>query len=355
MANKPFVYADNLALSKILMSKKNPSGKFSLKGQEVSYDSINHVLMNNIKELSHEDGRFNAYKWDQNKKLVYQLLSETITEITPKNVLDTFGMFADVRTIPQGDTIEFTQKIGKNRAKQFVTRVGLAGRYEVFELAEQKVKMQMTAYGGAARIGFEEFLDGKVQWSDYLDIINEGMQDAVYKEIALALRKAIQTFPATNKVSAAGFDETQFDRLIATVSVYGPPVIYCTLEAAMTLLPASNWISESMKNERWERGYFTRYKGTPLVILPQSFTDETNATKTINPAYIYIFPSASQKPVMIGFEGVAQVREFENRDWSTEVQTYQKFGVAIRTNNNNLAVFKNSNLKIVNTPGTWVD
>lgn len=39
-----FVYADNLALAKVLMSKKNPSGKYSLNGQEVSYDSLNDTL-----------------------------------------------------------------------------------------------------------------------------------------------------------------------------------------------------------------------------------------------------------------------------------------------------------------------
>ena len=44
-----FVYADNLALSKVLMSKKNPSGKYSLNGKEVSYDALNATLQANMK------------------------------------------------------------------------------------------------------------------------------------------------------------------------------------------------------------------------------------------------------------------------------------------------------------------
>ena len=183
-----------------------------------------------------------------------------------------------------GDTVVFHHKIGKQRAKQFVTRVALAGRYEVFELAEEKFTIQTSAYGGAARIGLEEFLDGRVQWSDYLEIVNEGMSEAVYKEIAKALIAAIEKFPATNKVASAGFNEAQFDRLIQTVPIYGSPVIYCTLEGAMTLLPNNNWISESMKDEHWQNGYFTKYKGTPVVVLPQSFEDETNKMKVIDPA-----------------------------------------------------------------------
>lgn len=342
-----FVYADNLALSKVLMSKKNPSGKYSLNGQEVSYDALNATLQKNVNEIAGTPQLFR-----ENKNTLFTLMEQTLNDVMPKNVLDTYGMFADVQTVAQGDTIVFTKKIGDLRAKQFITRVALAGRYEAFELAEEKFEIKTTAYGGAARIGIEEFLDGRVQWSDYLSIINEGMSEAVYREISRALIAAIARFPATNRVSAAAFDEGQFDRLIQTIAIYGSPVIYCTLEAAMTLLPANNWISENMKDERWQRGYFTSYKGTPVVVLPQSFTDIDNATKVIDPAYIYIFPTNNQKPVKIVFEGQTLVKEFENRDWSTELQTYQKFGVGIITTNN-LAVFKNTSLIIDNVPGPW--
>lgn len=343
-----FIYADNLALSKILMSKKNPSGKYSVNGQDVSYDALNNTLQTNINEIA---GTPQLYR--ENKNHLFSLMEETLNTVMPKNVLETYGMFADVQTVAQGDTIIYKKKVGDIRAKQFITRVALAGRYEAFELAEEKFEIKTTAYGGAARIGIEEFLDGRVQWSDYLSIINEGMSEAVYKEIAKALIAAIARFPATNKVSAAGFDENQFDRLISTVAIYGSPVIYCTLEAAMTLLPSNNWISDAMKDDRWARGYFTSYKGTPVVVLPQSFTDESNATKVIDPAYIYIFPTNNQKPVKIVFEGKTLVKEFDNRDWSTELQTYQKFGVGIITTNN-LAVFKNTQLIVDNIPGPWM-
>ena len=347
-----FVFADNLALSKVLMSKKNPSGKYSLNGKEVSYEALNKTLASNMMELTHVDGKFDIYKYQENKNTIFALLAQTLQDVMPRNVLETYGMFADVQTIAQGDSLVFRKKIGTQRAKQFVTRVALAGRYEVFELADESFTIQTTAYGGAARIGIEEFLDGRVQWSDYLDIVNEGMAEAVYKEIARALNAAIARFPATNKVSAAGFDENQFDRLIQTVAIYGAPVIYCTLEAAMTLLPNDKWISDNMRDQRWSTGYFTNYKGTPVVVLPQSFTDETNATKVIDPSYIYIFPTNGQKPVKIVFEGQTLVKEFENRDWSTELQTYQKFGVGVITTNN-LAVFKNTELTIENKPGEW--
>lgn len=347
-----FDYKENLTISKILMSPKHPSNMYSFNDKQVSYEALNATLQENLRELTYSSGKFDYYKYQNNQKIIYQLLGETLNDVMPKNVIDNYGMFAEVRTINQGDSIIFHHKIGRQRAKQFITRVALAGRYEVFELADEKFSIKTTAYGGAARIGIEEFLDGRVQWADYLDIINEGMNEAVYKEISKALIAAIEKFPATNKVAASQFDEAQFDRLIQTVSAYGSPVIYCTVEAAMTLLPNNEWVSDSMKDEKWRTGYFARYKGTPIMVLPQSFTDETNTTKVMDPSYIYIFPTDGSKPVKIVFEGQTLVKEFENRDWSTELQTYQKFGVAV-TNTNNLAVFRNFSLHIENVPGRW--
>ena len=345
-----FVFSDALALSTVLMSKKNPSGLYTLGDKQVSYEALNDTLKQSINEIAKTPQLYR-----ENKNMLFALIEQTLEKVMPKNVIDTYGMFADVQTVAQGDKIVFYRPTGEMRAKQFITRVALAGRYEVFELAEERFEIQTTAYGGAARIPIEEFLDGRVQWSDYLSIINEGMSEAVYKEIAKALIAALSRFPATNRVAAAAFDELQFDRLIQTVSVYGAPVIYCTLEAAMTLLPANHdWISDGMRDERWQRGYFTHYKGTPVVVLPQSFEDETNAKKIIDPAYIYIFPTTNAKPVKIVFEGSTLVKDFDNRDWSTEMQTYQKFGVGVMTTNN-LAVFKNTSLVMDNIPGPGWD
>lgn len=349
-----FNFAENLALSKVLMSKKNPSGMYSIQGKDVSYDALNLTLQDNMKDLTHVDGKFDYYKFEKNKVDIYALLSQTLTTVAPKNVFEMYGQFADVQTVGQGDKVVFTKKIGRQRALSFITRVALASRYEVFELAEEKYEIQMTAVGGAARIGIEEFLDGRVQWSDYLDIVNEGMSRAVYTEIAKGLIAAIAQFPATNKVSWAGFDETQFDRLIATVSAYGTPAIYGTYEALAGILPANTMISDNMKDSYYANGRFATYKGgVPMIVLPQSFTDETNQVKVVDPRYIYIFPTNGEKPVKIVFEGQTLVKEFnQNSDWSTDIHTYQKFGVGILTTNN-LAVYANTDLSMQNVPGAW--
>ena len=85
-----------------------------------------------------------------------------------------------------------------------------------------------------------------------------------------------------------------------------------------------------------------------VVILPQSFEDDTNAKKVIDPSIAWIIPTGAEKPVKVAFEGSAQVKQFDNRDWSTEIQTYQKLGVATYLMNPGICVYINSSLSIDN-------
>lgn len=287
----------------------------------------------------------------ENKNTIFSLIEQTIDEVLPAKVLQQYEQFADVRTVNQGDKVVFVRRIteaSRMRAKQFVTQVGLAGRYETFMLDGERLEVKMTAIGSAARIGFEEFLDGRIQFSDLTDVILEAMDEYIYREIAKALETAVEELPSPNKVTASDFDEASMDRLLAIADSYAgaPATIYCTYEFAATILPAEAWASNDMKNTIWGEGYLPRYKGHNIVILPQSMEDATNAKKVIDPSNAYIINSGAEKPVKIAFEGQTAVRDVtDNDDWSRDMQTYKKFGVAILTNPS-ICVYKNSSLKL---------
>ena len=279
-----------------------------------------------------------------------------LTEVLPQKVLQNYGQFADVRTFAQGTKPVYKVRISeasKKRAKQFVTRVGLAGRYEVFKLDGFTLEVPTAAYGGASRIEWEELLDGRMTMNDYYSLVLEGMDEAVYREIAKALEATVTNIKAANKTVQTSFDETAMDQLLMTADAYGKSTIYCTFEFAATMVPMTggqnngiNWnaMSNGMKETVWNNGYFTTYKGHQVIILPQSFTDVNNTEKVIDPSYAWIIPTGAEKPVKVAFEGGAQVKSFDNRDWSTEIQTYQKLGVATYMVNPGICVYKNTSL-----------
>ena len=314
----------------VAKADKNAPVAYSFGEKQYDYNALNDTLREELRELA---GTYSLYR--ENKNTIFALIEETIDEILPKKVMEQYSMFAEVRTFAQGDRPVFNKKEGRRRAKQFVTRVGLAGIYEVFKLDKSSFEVPTSAFGGAAQIGFEEFLDGKVDFAEVTEIIMEGLDEVVYEEIAKALIGGIKQLPTANQVSHTGFDEAKMDKLIAIARAYGEPAIYCTYELAAKILPVSDWVSNDMKNERNAQGYISQYKGNRIVILPQSFTDETNATKVIDPSYAWIIPTGgNDKPVKIAFEGQTIVDEYTNYDRSREIQVYKKLGVvAMMTNN----------------------
>ena len=339
----------------------NPSTAFAFGDKKLTYEALNDTFRKQMNELA---GTYAQYR--ENKNLIFNLIEVGLDEILPVKVLQNYGQFADVKTYGQGDKPVFRVRISeyaKKRAKSFVTRVGLAGRYEVFKLDGFTMEVPIAAYGGAAQIGFEEFLDGHITMSDVYDLVLEGLDEVVYREIAKALKAMAEdnSFNARNKVSGAGWNEAEFDRLLATADAYGKSTIYCTFEFAATMVPtassAINWnaFSDGMKEEKWNNGYFARYKNHSVIVLPQSFEDADNAVKVLDPRYAWIIPTGAEKPVKVALEGQTAVREHENADWSREIQTYKKLGVAVYNINPGMCVYKNTSLSINNTAGTWTN
>lgn len=308
------------------------------------------------KELEKLTGTYADYR--ANKNVVFELIEKAIDETLPEKVNAQFEQFAETMVLPQGTKYIFKQKIteaSRRRAKKFITRVGLAGVYEVFKLEGTSMEVETSAIGGACYIPIEEFLDRKIDWVDVYNIVVEGMDEWIYFEIEKALASLVSSalIPANNKVTGSSFVEADMDRLLSIADAYstnGSSTIFCTYEFAAQMLPANTgaWasgVSESMKNELWTRGYLRSYKGHNVVILPQSMTDETNTTKVVDPSLAYIIPGGAEKPIKVVIEGNTAVRDIDREDWSKELQTYKKVGVGLITVNHGICVYKNSSLK----------
>ena len=325
------------------VAKADPSAPcaYSFGDEKFSYADLNDTFRNEMNELA---GTYSKFR--QNKNVIFELMEQVIDDVLPAKVLQQYGQFAETKIFNQGDRPVFVQKIttaSKRRAKQFITKVGLAGIYEVFKLDGKNYEVPTSAFGGAAQIGFEEFLDGRVDFADLLDIVMEGLDEAIYIEIERALKAAVAGLQAANNVTETTFNEAKMDKLLAVADSYGKAAIYCTYEFAATMVPSDNWVSNDMKNQKWNNGYLANYKGHNVIVLPQSFEDETNATKVIDPSYAWIIPTGADKPVKIAFEGQTIVDEITNGDRSREMQVYKKVGVgAIITNN--ICVYRNTAL-----------
>lgn len=314
---------------------------------EYSINDVNETLREELKA-------FNNYSYYRaNKNVLFQLIEEIANVVVPKKVIAQFGSFAEVQHVNVGEKIVFKQRTGVSRGKRFVTVAGEYGTYRTFNVDARDITMSPRVYAGAAILELGDFLCGRVDMSELMDIIIEGLSDSIYKEVQGALKAAInaEDRPAANKATVAGFDATELDKLINTVSAYGDSVtIYCTKAFASTLYNAPGWVGDANPmtalqdyNDVREMGYVGRYKGTNVVLLSQSFADEDNTEAIVDDQYAYIMPAGKEKPVKIGIEGGTLIDEQRLQDGSIEVQAQHMFDVAVVANNY-WAIYRNTEL-----------
>lgn len=247
----------------------------------------------------------------------------------------------------------FRRKKGAQRAKKFLTQVGLSGVYETFRLDADTFEISAHAVGGGATIDFERMLDGAESLAEVVGIVTEGLTNAVFVEVQKALIAALQVMPATNKI-AGSWSADNMVKLLNVVRAYGNPVIFAPPEfvAAMgpdaivpTIASAAQGVYSPKDIEAiHDYGFVQVFRGAPIVKMPQSFVDETNTETYVDPRLAYIFPAGQEKVVKVVLEGQTQIRDHENKDNSMEVFAWKKMGCAILTHHN-WAMYQNTGIE----------
>lgn len=318
-----------------------------------SVDSVNAALADALKTLGDLHGSFNEFQ--RNKLDIFDIIIQNADEIVPKKVIDAFGSFAEIQVVPQGNKPMFKVKpIGKNRARKFLTQVGLSGVYETFRLDAKTYTIPVHAVGGAVTMDFERWLDGAENLADLMDVLTEGLTDAVYCEVQKALIAAINASnrPAVNKVSGS-YSAAALQGLITIVKSYADgAVIFATPEFVTAMGPdaivAGSANYQGIYNPRdidaiANTGRIKSFRGTPIVEIPQSFIDENNVKTWVNPQYAFILPTNREKVVKIVLEGQTQMWDWVNKDQSVEVNVYKKMGAAILTNHD-WCIYRNTDI-----------
>jgi hypothetical protein len=325
---------------------------------EFSVASVDAAFADEMKRLTSSINEFMRNKYD-----IFAIIVENADEIVPKKVMDAMNQFAEVIVLKQGETKVFKRGgLGRNRAKKFLTQVGLSGVYESFRLDTETFTVNMKAIGGAVSLDFERMLDGAETLAEFMDVLAEAQVDAIYAEVQKALMAAATetTFAGANQV-VGDYNAEHLQTLVNTVKAYGgAATIFAAPEfvAAMgpdAIVPAIAGVAQGIYNPRdiediANYGRVRFFRGTPIVELPQSFLDEKNEQVMINPQYAYILPAGKEKVVKVLMEGQTQIWDYVNADQSIEVNTYRKVGVGILAFHN-WAVYKNTEIAVDN----WYD
>ena len=318
---------------------------------EFTIDNVNAAFADGLKEFAGSYNQFMKNRYD-----LYDIIIQSIDEILPRDVMASIGAFAEVQTVAQGQKAMFKKKLGRARAKKFLTQVGLSGVYETFRLDSDTFPVSAHAVGGGATIDFERMLDGAESLAEVVGIVTEGLTNAVFVEVHKALIAAYDNMPSTNKYYGA-WSADEMVKLMTIVRAYGSPVIFACPEfiakmGADAIVPvtvgnSTNYggvggvYSPKDIEAIHDTGFIKVFRGASIVEIPQSFVDETNTETYVDPSRAYVFPAGDEKVVKVVLEGATQIRDHENKDNSMEVYAWKKMGCAI-LHHNNWCIYWNS-------------
>ena len=325
--------------------------------------TVDEALRGELKALAGSVNQFMKNRYD-----IYDIVIAAVDDVVPKNVISAVGAFAEVRSVPNGQKTVFKRKLGRQRAKQFITRVAIGGLYETFRLDSKTFTVEAYAIGGAVSIDFERFMNGEEDMAELVAIVQEGLVESVYVETMRALHKAADATALENNVNAQGvnvFTMSDWDadtavKAINRVKGYGTgATIFATPEFVAAMGPDAIVPIAASKNSGiitpavqadidaiHNTGYINIFRGTPVVQLPNTWTDETYTQTYLDPQLAYVLPTNGDKIVKVVLEGDTQINDFKNKDRSMEIHFYKKMGVAL-THDRNWAILKNE--KVENT------
>lgn len=318
--------------------------RHSLKGtapENYSVGSVNEAIRDEFKTMCKNINTFMKNRYD-----IYEIIMESADEYLPNKVKDVFGQFAEISIVPQGQRAIFKRPLGKQRAKQFLTQVGLSGVYESFRLDHETFTVNTLAIGGAVSIDFERMLDNADILADCMEVILDGLTEAVYGQIQRALINATSMLKTKNFYSTTQFDAEKLTKLMRIVGAYGnggviifAPDEFIADMGPDAIIPAITGVAQGIYHPDdidaiHNTGLVRIFRGAPLVRLPQSYVDENNDKTVINPQYAYVFPTGKEKVIKLVFEGDTQMWDYTNKDRSMEINVYRKFGVGVASINN---------------------
>ena len=316
--------------------------------ENYSVENVNDALRDELKAMCSSINEFRRNQYD-----IFEIISETADEIVPKKVIDYVGIFAEVKTVENGQKAMFKRKLGKNRAKKFLTQVGLSGVYETFRLDTETFTVEAHAVGGAGTIDFDRMLDNAEIMPDIMDIITEGLTDSVFYEIQKALIAAYEAagVPAANRKEGNNFVAKDMQDLVNVVRSYGTSAVIFACPEFVAAMGPDQIGDPSYKavyspkdiEDIANTGYIKMFRGTPIVQMPQSFIDENNNKTAMNPQYAFVLPAGGEKIVKVVLEGPTQMWMRDNRDQSMEINAYKKMGAAILTYHN-WGIYKNKGI-----------
>lgn len=263
-------------------------------------------------------------------EVVEEVLDEQIAYGLSEN--EFFNEYVDTKNMKDGDRNEFwveddillnVSKVSGDHHDLSIQRLGEGESYHV-DTAVYGIKV-----GGDIRL----FLTGRKDWSAFVDAVAKAFVQKVQMLIATQFANGVNSIPVPATLSGTGTlsasTKDAFDEIIEKVgSANESEVVIMGTKTALKKLNALvkiDWAdpANSIKEAVANTGIIGGYEGTPLMEIPQKFTDKTLATPIVDNTKIYIMPKVDNKFIKFVDYGETELEITEKGDTQDDTQSYE--------------------------------
>lgn len=243
---------------------------------------------------------------------------------------DFFNAFVETKNIADGDKNEFwvegedlilnVAKANGDHHDLSIQRLGEGQNYSV------PVSSYAIKVGGDIRL----FLTGRKDWSALVDAVARAYMNKIQTELKTEFVNGTNLLPVPSVLKGTGaINKAQFDAIIEKVCAANESscIIMGTKTALKNLnaLTIVDWSqpASSVKEAVANTGILGNYEGTPLLEIPQKFTDNTLATPIVPVNTLWIMPVVDNKPVKFVDYGETELEKSERGDYMDDMHTYE--------------------------------
>jgi hypothetical protein len=272
---------------------------------------VNQLLQEEIAKLAKVDN-FSAippemwvtnpmYKW-----ATFAVLGSLIDMIIPDTIIDSIGMYTEVRTGGFGDNFSFD--IEPNDLF-YVTKAGRGKRHaEGQKSFNGQVVVTPVEHDIAAQVNLYRVLSGKESLAAFAMKCVRSMETEMAYDAYSAFNTAMGAVPSTSgkELTYTGFTKENFIELTDKVAAYNngaKPVVSGTRAAVSAILPDDTNYRIQIDSDYVKIGYVPNFFGVDVIVMPQKANWKDKYQTVLDDTKLYVMSPTAGKPIKLCIEG----------------------------------------------------
>jgi hypothetical protein len=268
----------------------------------------------------------------------FAIVSAMVDMILPESIIETTGLYTDVRVIPWGDSASFEIK---PRDLFVVSKAGHAKRTsEVKKQFNGQVNILPEMRELSTQVSLYKVLAGTESLADFTAKVVRSMETQLTVDAYNAFATAMAALPSTTTtgLQVSGYSQASLVRLCQQVGAWNQgakPIVVGTQLALVSVLPDDANYRYTLNDEFVSLGYIKTAFGYDVMCLPQVADITTPFGTVISNSYLWIVSPSSQKILKLVLEGSTlsnTTAPFQNANLTQSTTIYKSWGLGVATN-----------------------